>query len=68
PANSFNPYGFGAHSCLGAGMAEILIHVMISRLMQRVTFTLDPADFEATMVALPVPNPGKYRLKVVAKN
>jgi len=65
PANTFNPYGFGMHSCLGAGMGEILIQVMISRLVQRVKFELEPKDFEATMVAIPVPNPGKYRLKVL---
>lgn len=68
PAGTFNPYGFGAHSCLGAGMGEILIQVMLSRLIQRVTLELDPPDFEATMEAIPVPNPGKYRLRVVEKH
>lgn len=64
--NTFNPYGFGAHSCLGAGMAEIMIQVMLSRVLQRVTFELYPKNFTATMEAIPVPNPGKYQLKVLA--
>lgn len=68
PAGTFNPYGFGAHSCLGAGMGELLIQIMVSRLIQRVDFQLDPPDFKATMEAIPVPNPGKYRLKVLARN
>lgn len=68
PSGTFNPYGFGAHSCLGAGLGEILIQILISRLIQRVDFELDPPDFQATMQALPVPNPGNFRLKVIAKH
>jgi cytochrome P450 len=40
---AFAPYGLGAHSCLGAGQAEVLIMLTIASLLQSVCLELTPA-------------------------
>lgn len=41
----FNPYGAGAHTCLGAGMAEVLLAVLISTIVDQGHLMLFPKDY-----------------------
>lgn len=43
--NALNPYGAGAHTCLGAGMAEVLLAVLLATILGDEELHLFPADF-----------------------
>ncbi len=65
--NTFTPYSVGAHTCLGAGLAEALMMVTAATLLHEVTLELETPDYEAPIKTMPLPNPGKdFRLRVVA--
>ena len=66
-AGTFVPYGVGNFACLGAGMADVQLLITTAALLRRVRFQLDPLDYEIKMAAIPLPNPGPYRLKVLEK-
>jgi cytochrome P450 len=55
---SFAPFGLGAHTCLGAGLAEVMLALTVGTLLHTVRLELDPPDFEMKVVGVPVPNPG----------
>jgi len=62
------PFTLGAHTCLGAGMAEIQLMVLIAALLHKVNFELTPANFGVTIYANPIPNPGrKFSVRVTGK-
>jgi cytochrome P450 len=42
---AMNPYGAGAHTCLGAGMAEALMAVLIATFTTTGTMALSPKDY-----------------------
>jgi cytochrome P450 len=68
PANAFAPFGLGAHTCLGAGLAETQIMVLISILLHTFELTLDPPGFEIKMLFRPALTPGaKFEVKVVRR-
>jgi cytochrome P450 len=39
---AFAPFGLGAHTCLGAGLAEVQIAVIMAELLRTVRFALEP--------------------------
>jgi cytochrome P450 len=66
PANVFAPFMLGAHTCLGAGMAETQVMLLTALLIHSVDLRLEPTDYEAKMRFTPVPNPGnKLRARVI---
>ncbi len=68
PANAFAPFALGAHTCLGAGLAETQIMVLISILLHTFELALDPPGFEVKMLFRPAPTPGaKFRVKVLRR-
>jgi cytochrome P450 len=68
PANAFAPFGLGSHSCLGAGLAETQIMVLISILLHTFELALDPPGFEIKMLFRPALTPGeKFDVKVVRR-
>ena len=68
PANAFAPFALGAHTCLGAGLAETQIMVLISLLLHTFELALDPPGLEVKMLFRPAPTPGaKFRIKVVRR-
>ncbi|HEY6542786.1 MAG TPA: cytochrome P450 [Ktedonobacteraceae bacterium] len=68
PANAFAPFALGAHTCLGAGLAEAQIMVLISILLHTFELALDPPGFEVKMLFRPAPTPGaKFRVKVLRR-
>jgi cytochrome P450 len=64
PANVFAPFMLGAHTCLGAGLAETQVMLLIALIIRSVDLRLEPAGYEAKMRFTPVPNPGN---KLVAR-
>ena len=68
PANAFAPFALGAHTCLGAGLAETQIMLLISMLLHTFELALDPPDFEVNMLFRPAPTPGaKLRVRVIRR-
>lgn len=43
--NALNPYGAGAHTCLGAGMAETLLAVLLATIIGTEDLNLFPNDY-----------------------
>lgn len=58
PGQAFAPFTLGAHTCLGAGMAEIQLMVTVAALFHFADLTLAPADAPLQIHTIPLPNPG----------
>ncbi len=59
PPNAFAPYSLGAHTCLGAGMAEMLMMVNLAALLHYAELELPTPEYQFTPTTLPLPNPGR---------
>jgi len=66
-AGTFVPYGVGSFACLGAGMADVQLLVTSAVLLRSGRFQLDPIDYEMKFSVIPLPNPGQYNLKLLAR-
>ncbi|HEX2620962.1 MAG TPA: cytochrome P450, partial [Phototrophicaceae bacterium] len=67
-AQTFAPYTLGAHTCLGAGLAEMQMMVTMSALLHYARLELETPGYEARIHTMPLPNPGqnfKIRVKEV---
>jgi cytochrome P450 len=65
---AYAPFGLGEHTCLGVGIAEIQLMVIIATLLHTYQLELDPPDYELTIEHDPTPTPGKhFRVKIVAE-
>lgn len=65
---AFAPYTLGDHLCLGAGIAEAQMMLILARLLYRLDLSLTSPDYEVTVHAAPLPNPGrKFRVQVLGK-
>ena len=63
----FSPFSLGAHTCLGAGLAEALMMLTAAALLHETELELETPDYEAPIKTMPLPNPGKdFRLRVVS--
>ncbi len=68
PPMAYAPYSFGAHTCLGAGMAETQVTILIALLVHHFDLALDPPDFTARLLFRPVPRPGdKLRVRILQR-
>src|SRR5205085_12162547 len=56
-AGAFAPFGVGAHTCAGAGFAEVQITASIAKLLHTFVFELAPADYELRTTYSPSPAP-----------
>jgi cytochrome P450 len=65
---AFAAFTLGAHTCLGAGMAEVQLMTVLATILRTVNVQLDPPDFDITIYANPIPNPGrKFAVKVISR-
>lgn len=63
--NSFTPFTLGAHTCLGAGVAESLLMLTPAVIAHKANLQLDPPGYTATIQSTPAPNPGaKFHMRV----
>jgi len=58
-ASVYAPFSVGGHTCLGAGMTEVLATMTMATLVHRITATLPRPDQPLRITATPGPNPGK---------
>jgi cytochrome P450 len=62
---AFSPFGVGAHTCLGAGLAEIQIMLTMAALIHRLDMQIDPPNFEVKPANNPTLSPGyKFSVRV----
>lgn len=62
---TYAPYTLGAHLCLGAGIAEMQMLVMLARLLHNLDLSLPSPEYDVTIHATPLPNPGRrFRVRV----
>jgi cytochrome P450 len=62
----FAPYTLGAHTCLGAGIAEVQLMVTVGALIRAVRLELERPDYELKIKQMPIPGPElKFKLRVV---
>ena len=57
-AGAFAPFGFGPHTCLGGGLAEIQIALVMATLLHDHTFELDPPGYRLNISMDPTPTAG----------
>jgi len=66
--NTFTPFSLGAHTCLGAGLAEVLMMLTVAAILRDARLELETPDYEAPVKTMPLPNPGNdFRLRMVAR-
>jgi len=59
------PFGLGAHTCAGAGFAEVQIMMTTATLLHDYDLQMDPADYELKIALNPSPAPDKnFRIRV----
>ena len=64
---AFAPYGVGAHTCLGAGFAEVHLMVLLATLLHSAQLALDPPGYRLRVDPAPTPHPDRgFRLKLIA--
>lgn len=62
---TYAPFGLGAHTCMGAGLADVLITLTLATICHQVDLSITPSDFAMKVIGVPVPNPGmKFHVKV----
>ncbi|GAC1342583.1 MAG: cytochrome P450 [Ktedonobacteraceae bacterium] len=65
---AYAPFGLGEHTCLGAGIAEIQLMVILATLLHKYELELDPPTYELTIEHTPTASPGKdFRVRVVGE-
>lgn len=68
-AGVFAPYGLGAHTCLGAGMADVILMFTTAMILRTVRLTLAPSDYQLNVRNLPLPRPDNhFGMRVVTQN
>lgn len=69
PAGVFSTWGLGPHSCLGAGIAEMLMKVIMATILHDWTLYLHPKDYQMKLSLAPLPNPGtSFKVRVEKRN
>ena len=59
------PYGLGAHTCAGAGLAEVLIMVSAATIIHEWEMTMIPSDYDLKITLNPAPAPNsQFRIRV----
>jgi len=58
-AGAFAPYTLGSHLCLGAGIAETQMILIMARLLHNLDLELESPDYTVNVKATPLPNPGR---------
>jgi cytochrome P450 len=68
-AGIFAPYTLGAHTCLGAGVAELQLMITTAALLGAVRLALDPPDYNLKIIMTPIPSPDwAFRMRVVEQS
>ena len=65
---AYAPYGLGPHTCLGAGLAEVQLVLLVASLLHEVELRLDPPGYVLRTVMAPGPTPdARFGMAVVRR-
>jgi cytochrome P450 len=65
---AYAPFGQGAHTCLGAGFAEVQIMLTMAALLHAADLEMDPPGYNLKTSHIPNPKPeGKFRVRMQKK-
>lgn len=65
----FAPFGLGAHTCLGAGFAEVGVAVTMATLVHEAELTLDPPGYDLKIDPIPIAHPTRsFRFRMKPRN
>ena len=65
---AYAPFGLGAHVCLGAGMAEVLMIMTVATVLHTVSLSMDPAGYELKIDHTPTQKPDKnFRIRAIPR-
>lgn len=65
---AYSPFGRGPHSCLGQGLAEVLMAMSIARLFHRLDLALPSPDYVLKTKTAPTPGPAMdFAVKVLGE-
>jgi cytochrome P450 len=68
PNGAFSGWGVGPHSCLGAGLAVVLMKVVVGAILRDWAVALHPPDYDLKVTLAPIPNPGpSLQVRVTAR-
>ncbi len=56
---AYAPFGFGPHSCLGQGAAQVQMTLITATILNRAEIALDPPDYRMKLDSIPVPSPNR---------
>lgn len=62
----FAPFGSGPHTCLGAGLAEVQIMLVIATLLHHAELALDPLNYRLKKAYLPSMTPKGFGFSITA--
>ena len=57
---AYAPYGLGPHTCLGAGLAEVQVTLLVATLLRTVELRIDPPGYVLKKINSPGPTPNKH--------
>jgi cytochrome P450 len=62
----FAPFSLGAHTCLGAGLAEAQMALTLATILHEADLELETPDYTVPINTMPLPNPGmNFKLRVL---
>lgn len=65
---AFAPFALGPHTCIAAGLAEVMVMLTVASLLHTVHFELDPPDYTLKTTINPTPAPeNRFGVRVVAQ-
>ena len=56
---AYAPFGFGPHSCLGQGAAQVQMTLINATILNRAEIALDPPDYRMKLDSIPTPSPNR---------
>ena len=56
---AYAPFGFGPHSCLGQGAAQVQMALINATILHRAEIALDPPGYRMKLDPIPVPTPSR---------
>ncbi len=65
---AYSPFGRGPHSCLGQGLAEVLMAMAIARVFHRYDLELEHPDYVLKTKTAPTPGPANsFKVKITGE-
>ena len=62
---AYAPFGYGPHSCLGQGAAQLQMALINSTILHRAEIALDPPGYRMKLDSIPVPTPNRsFKIRV----